>query len=129
MRCLPQLTKIDDEPYWVTRKAFLQHFDQSDFRCRESLVITPSYLSEWFYSKPDGTLHFMLPTVHFVAGKTQFINGRHRTAVLLPYLEELPFAFAVSTKTQFFLHRMSLRPLDLNQSIELPNLSIVKRLP
>jgi hypothetical protein len=138
MRCLPILTRNDDEPYWVTREKFLQHFDQDDFLCRESIVVAPSYLADWFYIQPDGTLLFMLPTISFIAGKTQFINGRHRTAVLLQYLDEFPVAFALpdkvasvlsAKKAQDFLGRLALRPLDLHEFIELPDLCIVERLP
>jgi hypothetical protein len=127
MRCLPELTRNDDECYWVTRQAFFQHFDQNDFLCRKSADVTASYLSEWFHTPKDGILHFMLPTIQFVGGKTQFINGRHRTAVLLPYLDELPFAFALSTKgASDILHRLALRPLRLDDFIELPDLPIVE---
>lgn len=138
MRCLPELTMNDDEPYWVTREAFLQHFDQDDFLCRESVNITHSYLAEWFYTHTDGTLRFMLPTVGFDAGKAQFINGRHRTAVLLQYLEEIPVAFALpdkvasalsAEKAQDFLRRLALKPLNLNEFIELPDLPIMECLP
>lgn len=138
MRCLPQLTRNDDEPYWITREVFLQHFDQDDFLCRESIDITHSYLAEWFYTSEDGALHFNLPTVGFVAGKTQFINGRHRTAVLLHYQNEFPIAFALpdnsaisssARKAQDFLLSLALRPLDLHEFIELPDLPIVDRLP
>src|SRR4029079_18588645 len=107
MRCLPELTLSSDSPYWVARDAFLSHFDQADFHCRESHHIVPSYLSDWFYTPEDGTMRFCLPTVMFIAGKTQFINGRHRTAVLLPHLKELPIAFSAINETpREFLGRL-----------------------
>lgn len=138
MRCLPYLTLSDDEPFWVTRETFLQHFDQDDFLCRESQVVTHAYLAEWFFSQADGTSRFMLPTVQIIAGKTQFINGRHRTAVLLHYQNEFPIAFALPDKgaisssareAQDFLRCLAPRPLDIHQFIELPDLPIVDRLP
>lgn len=138
MRCLPYLTMNDDEPYWVTREVFLQHFNQDDFLFRESVDITHSYLADWFYELGQDTPLFKLPTVGFVAGKTQFINGRHRTAVLLQYLECFPIAFAHPDKVtspldaenaQGFLRLLALRPLDINEPIELPDLPIVDGLP
>lgn len=130
MRCLPELTLNSDVPFWVTREVFLQHFDQDDFLCRESTKVISSYLAEWFHKPANGPMRFKLPTVQFVAGKTQFISGRHRTAVLLPYLNEFPVAFALADKkAQDLLGRLALRPLDLHEIIELPDLPILERLP
>lgn len=130
MRCLPDLTLISDMPFWVTKEAFLEHFDQLDFLCRESKDVAPSYLAEWFHTLDDGIMRFVLPTVQFVAGETQFISGRHRTAVLLRYLKDLPIAFALVNKPpEGFLSRLDLRPLALHEFIELPDLPIVGRIP
>jgi hypothetical protein len=130
MRCYPDLTKYDDEPFWVSREVFLQHFDQDDFHDRGSKDVVHSYLAEWFHTPTDGTPRFMLPTVQFIAGKTQFINGRHRTAVLMLYLDELPIAFAFhGGEARDFLRRLALRPLDLYEFIELPDLPVVEHLP
>lgn len=130
MRCLPDLTLISDMPFWVTQEAFLEHFDQVDFLCRESKDVAPSYLAAWFHKMDDGITRFLLPTVQFVAGKTQFISGRHRTAVLLQYLKNLPIAFSLVNKpSQDFLIRLALRPLSLHEFIELPDLPILGRIP
>ena len=129
MRCLPALTLNSDMPCWITREAFLEHFDQADFLCRESKSVTPTYLAAWFHKPEDGTTCFLLPTVQFVGGKTQFISGRHRMAVLLPYLQELPIAFSLVNKPpQDFLSQVILRPLALGKFIELPDLPIVERI-
>ena len=130
MRCLPDLTHPDDTPYWVTRDAFCKHFDQADFLCRQVENVTPSYLAEWFHTPADGIRRFILPTVQFIAGKTQFISGRHRTAVLLQYLEDLPIAFPVINRPpQNFLIRLALRSLEFHELIDLPDLPIVKHIP
>lgn len=91
MRCLPGLTIASDNPFWVPRKSFLAEFDQEDFHRREARNVTPAYLTDWF--SPGDPPRFMLPAVQFVGGQTQFISGRHRIAVLLPYLFELPMSF------------------------------------
>ena len=130
MRCLPGLTQNSDTPFWVTRNAFLEHFDQADFLCRESGAVIPAYLAAWFHKPKGGADQFCLPVVMFIAGKTQFINGRHRTAVLLPYLEELPIAFSQFNKPpQDFLSRLNLRPLPLDQYIDLPDFPILGIMP
>jgi hypothetical protein len=116
-------------PFWVTREAFLEHFDQVDFLCRESKKVEASYLAAWFHTPEDGITRFLLPTVQFVAGKTQFISGRHRTAVLLPYMKNLPIAFSLINRPPHdFLGRVTSRPLDLQEFIELPDFPIVERL-
>ena len=130
MRCLPTLTLDTDVPFWVTIEVFRQHFDQEDFLFRESISIKPLYLDEWFYTPADGIRRFVLPTVQIVSGKTQFINGRHRTAVLLGYLENLPIAFSLQNPAaKVFLSRLPLLPLAIDKLIELPDLPIVKCLP
>jgi hypothetical protein len=130
MRCFPDLGLSSDMAFWVTREAFLKHFDQADFLCRKSEDVAPSFLAAWFHTPGDGTTRFLLPTVQFVTGKTQFINGRHRTAVLLPYLENLPIAFSlVNTPPQDFLRRVVFRSVVLHELIELPDLPILEHAP
>lgn len=130
MRCLPELTSNSEIPFWVAREAFLKHFDQADFLCRESKDVASSYLAAWFHTPEDGTPRFLLPTVQFVAGKTQFISGRHRTAVILPHFKYLPIAFSLVNKPpQDFLSRLALRSLALHEFIDLPDFPIVERIP
>jgi len=129
MRCLPDLTISSDLPFWITREMFLEHFDQVDFLCRKSKDVKPMYLAQWFNALDNGDILFLLPTVLFIEGKTQFISGRHRTAVLLPYLKNLPIAFSLVNKPpQEFLYRVVLRPLALHEFIELPDLPIVEHI-
>lgn len=130
MRCLPTLTIDSDKPYWVSKKSFFEQFDQSDFYCRESKDVVAAYLTDWFEMSLDKIPRFNLPAVQYIGGKTQFISGRHRMAVLLPYMDELPIAFAsLNHPSDEFLRRLILRPLDLNEPIELPDLPIKDCLP
>jgi hypothetical protein len=135
MICLPYVTVVTDEPFWVPKTIFFEHFDQNDFLCRESVDVTSSYLASWFYTPDDGKRRFELPAVHFVSGKTQFINGRHRTAVLLPYLDNLPIAFSFSSygipddSLRRLINPMGLIPLNLGEQINLPDLPIVSSIP
>jgi hypothetical protein len=129
IRCFPGLTVESDVPCWITREVFFQNFDQHDFKFRDSLEIVPAYLTEWFYTPDKGIKRFILPSVQFVAGSTQFINGRHRTAVLLKYFDELPIAFIFRKETQEFMNTLPVRSLDLKQFIELPTLPILEKMP
>ncbi len=40
-----------------------------------------------------GALSFIMPRIDFKKGKTQFANGRHRTARLFEHLAEVSIAF------------------------------------
>lgn len=126
MLSLPALSSSTDVPYWVTIEVFRQYFDQEDFLCRESVRINPLYLDDWFYTPTDGIRRFLLPTVQIINGKTQFINGRHRTAVLQKYLENLPIAFLQNHESKDFLSRLSLPLLAIDKLIELPDLPITR---
>jgi hypothetical protein len=130
MRCLPDVMLPTDSPFWINRDAFLKHFDQVDFNCRECKDVAPFYLAEWFYTPENGSARFILPTVMFINGKTEFISGRHRTAVLLPFLAEFPIAFGMINKPpDDFLRKLAPRVLTLNEMIELPDLPIVEHIP
>ena len=113
-----------DTAFWVSKDKFFECFDQHDFVFyRDIKSVTQGYLKDWFYTNPNGTKCFVLPTVSFVNDKTQFINGRHRTAVLLEHLNELPFAFAKpldGNMTPIF--NIVDRRVDLHESIQLPDL-------
>lgn len=128
MRCLPDLTTTHESPFWVNRDSILEYFSQADLQCRECRTIVPAYLAEWFYTPEDGVLRFILPTVQFLSCKrtTEFINGRHRTAVLMQVLNEIPIAFSeVHPFPKEFLNQLSLRPLFLHEFIELPDLPMI----
>lgn len=127
MRCLPELTVATDHPIWVRRDAFFAHFDQADFYCREAQVVQKAYLADWFHSPAPEHIHFMLPAFQILRGKTEFISGRHRVAVLLDYLSLLPMAVVrVDQQGEPLLDRIIERPLRLDEYIDLPDLPIVE---
>jgi len=131
MRCLPDLTLHTDIPAWVSKATFLALFSQTDFFIRQVQEVEDGYLAEWFYER-NGETRFLLPTVGLVAGRTQFVNGRHRTAVLLRHVDEVPMAFAVGhldATARGVIDSIPKRPLDLAQYIVLPDLPVKKKLP
>jgi len=102
---------------------FYNCFDQEDFLCRDTIQVIQGYLSDWFVCKYDKQ-YFLLPTVQIIARKTQFISGRHRTAVLIDHLNELPFAFAKPIRGNMTpILSIVDRPVDVDMDIELPDLS------
>lgn len=129
--CLPELRSDLDVPFSVSRDLFLQYFDQEDYlRDRDSRYVIPAYLANWFHTAADGALVFEIPTVQFVRGKTVFISGRHRTAVLWQYITEVPMAFEDTEKEKHHLiSRMALPPLAMHEFIKLPDLPMRERLP
>jgi len=65
-------------------------------------------------------------------GRTQFISGRHRTAVLLRHLERIPLSFDmrdISDADTQWIRRIALSPIQTDTLIELPDLSIRPSLP
>lgn len=121
-----------DEPYWISRSTFYESFDQDDFRNRQVLDVTSAYLQDWFYRAGDGRLMFYIPVVGALGRRTDLISSRHRLAVLLPYLKELPFALAMGHlqgEARNFLESLPKRPLDTSVSFWLPDLPIRDKLP
>ncbi|OFZ97308.1 MAG: hypothetical protein A3H35_13070 [Betaproteobacteria bacterium RIFCSPLOWO2_02_FULL_62_17] len=127
MQVSVEATCATDEPFLVSRDAFLRLFDQHDFHCRDRKKVEPAYSEEWFTGVSGEIRGFLLPAVQFIAGKTQFISGRHRTAVLLPYLTELPIAFAtINPVPEEFRLRLQLQPLVWGAIIEIPGLPMAR---
>jgi len=124
MLCLPLATLPTDFPYWVTREDFMAYFDQTDYLCRDARVVKPNYCSSWFNKVDNGTLEFYLPTVQVIEGKTQFINGRHRTAVLFSQIEKIPIAFTKGVARDL-AERLQFSPVNMDQYIALPDLPFV----
>ena len=121
-----------DVPFWVKRDDFLFHFDQADFLNREVAQVQSAYLKAWFYEDEGPTIRFYIPVVGAVGRRTDLIGTRHRVAVLLPHLEELPFAFAsltMSTEARHCLDSIPKRPLDVRQSFWIPDLPVHDSLP
>ena len=130
MRCRPAVNLPTDVPFWISRSAFFEHFDQADFLCREVRDVTDAYLSDWFWDK-GGVRHFLLPPISVISGSTQFISGRHRTAVLLRHLERIPLSFDfrfIAEADKRWLHSVTDCAVDLTADIDLPDLPIRAKL-
>ena len=123
--CYPDMTRDSDKPYWVPLDVFEQRFDQDDYLCRDLKHVPDQYLSNWFHEEQDGRRFFILPTVYIISGRTEFISGRHRTAVLSRHLQELPIAFAEGL-AQDFAASLGLCPIPMDQPFALPDLREVE---
>ena len=108
------------------RDVFEREFDQQDFHCRDSQAIDRNYSKHWFYEDSQGRLWFRVPTVQIVLGATQFINGRHRTAVLFREIARIPMAFTAGP-AQEQAERLGLEPVSIGEPIRLPDLPVVDR--
>ena len=127
---LPWISLDTDQPFWITRESFLRQFNQIDLHLREVGPIQLAYLADWFGQYPSGAKFFKIPTVGLLSSGTQFVNGRHRTAVLLSALDEIPIAFAINPLSNLRLYgELEKRPLDLAQQIFLPDLPVRAQLP
>ena len=133
MLCYATVDQSFDVPYWIAKNDFSVYFDQIDFAFRDVHDVHPAYLSDWFHVDEQGRLRFRLSPVGAVAGKTQFISGRHRMAVILPHLTDLPIAFAfhkyLPKRERRLLESIPKRPLDMTVPLELPDFPIRDRLP
>jgi hypothetical protein len=89
------MTAATDRPIWITRGDFHRRAHVQNYLCRDVQdVHTNAYLADWFRrsSSAGGGLHFYLPSIALERGLITFINGRHRTAVLLAHVELIPMA-------------------------------------
>ena len=123
MNCYPYVKKETDKPYWVPIEMFREKFCQDDFRCRDVIDVLHEYRSDWIY-EINGRRCFEIPPVVIINGCTQFISGRHRTAVLCKYLTALPIAFAEGEAVDF-AESLGLDPISMADPISLPDLQIV----
>lgn len=130
MLVMPRTGLDTDQPFWIRRDSFFRQFDQLDFRCREIGSVQNAYLADWFELHPSGMKYFKISTVALVSSGTQFMNGRHRAAVLLNFLDEIPIAFAVHHLSNMHLFKsLEKRHLDLTQEILIPDLPVKAQLP
>lgn len=127
MRCLPYVHLETDIPFWVSRVSFLENFDQTDFLRRNVANVVDAYLSDWFCTDADGTRRFKIPPVSVFAGRTQFLSGRHRTAVLLKHLPCVPLSFhtrEISDTDRAWIDSIVAAPISTDSVLELPDLPI-----
>ncbi len=128
MRCLPYVHLETDVPFWVSKSSFLQHFDQYDFlHWRAATNVVDAYLEDWFKVTADGARFFKIPPVGVCSGRTVFITGRHRTAVLLKHLDRVPLSFDtrdIARTDWAWVHSVVESPIETDTVIELPDLPI-----
>jgi hypothetical protein len=132
MRVYPVVNSEKDQPFWIKKSVFYERFDQADFLNRNVERVCQVYLSDWFYLEDEGRRMFFIPVVGALGGRTDMIGTRHRLAVILPHMDELPIAFAtghLDNDAQVFLNSIPRRPLDLSEAFSLPDFPIVDRLP
>lgn len=132
MRCRPYIHLSTDVPFWVSQSSFLQHFDQIDFGRRDVLNVIDAYLEDWFCADANGARCFMVPPVSVYSRRTQFISGRHRTAVLLKHLDRVPLSFDmryISDPDRTWMESIVAARIDTHSVIELPDLPIHSSLP
>ncbi len=66
--------------------------DQSDLAQRNSQDIKNVYHKHWLSDCQDGRYVFDAPQFYLTKGVARFINGRHRTLLLIKHLTEIPMA-------------------------------------
>ena len=131
MLVLAEVSLPTDVPYWVNRNDFFDHFDQFDFHNREVTNVRAVYLRDWFLTDANGSVKFLIPIVSASGNRTDLIGTRHRLAVILPYLEELPFAFAtghLQADAQRILDAIPKRPLDMSEPFWIPDFPVQETL-
>ena len=133
MRCRLLVNLDTDIPFWVSLESFLNNFDQNDFHMRKVQNVADAYLESWFCNDTNGNRCFIIPPVSVHDGITQFISERHRTAVLMRHLKELPLSFDsrfISETDKQWIDSVAFRPIDLDADVvELPELPIKQTLP
>lgn len=116
MQVVALTNKHSDQPHWITRDVFYSHFDQDDFRCRVVQNVECTYRSDWFHTLENGSIGFYIPVVSAIGRRTDLIGTRHRLAVLLPHMMELPVAFAMgchlTSMAREFLESIPKKPLN-----------------
>lgn len=126
MKCIADTTLDTDKAFWITKETFEHEFDQQDFLFRSVQLVDSNYSKHWFYIDNEGRNRFLLPTVQIVSGATQFINGRHRTAVLFSKIHKIPMAFSAGG-AQDLAQSLLLDAVPEGEPIEFPDLPIVDR--
>jgi len=132
MLVLAEVNLPTDVPYWVNRDDFFKHFDQDDFQNREVRDVRTAYLRDWFLTAADGSVKFLIPIVSALGNRTDLVGTRHRLAVILPFLEEIPFAFAtgrLKADAQRTLDAIPKRRIDMSVQFWIPDFPIQETLP
>lgn len=132
MNVLALTSVTTDVPWWITREVFFRYFDQKDFLDRDVDDVQSEYRSDWLHFFDDGTIGFYIPVVSAIRTRTDLIGTRHRLAVLLSHLEELPVAFAMGhlgDEARDYIDSIPKRALDLSEPFWIPDLPILEDSP
>lgn len=127
MRCLPYINLPTDRAAWVSRVAIQERFDQTDLLRLKAKPLVDAYLKDWF-SHVDGSCRFIIPPVSVIGGKTEFVNGRHRTNVLLKHLEHVPICFAtrdIDAADLAWIISIGGTRIEADSVLELPDLPLL----
>ena len=119
-----------DEYFVLNRDDFNEYVDRDDFNCRKAVHLEHKFHKNWF----DSDNKFLPPILYFNRRKIQFINGRHRTALLFEFLPEIPVIFLspdaklrVTNEEKRFnvglLYKIA-KPMLSRQYFEFPNFPI-----
>ena len=126
--CLPEITASADRPIWIRRDDFLRFVHVQNYLCRDVQQVHPNaYLTDWFRPLEHGGVSFSLPSVYLKDGRIAFINGRHRTAVLIEHLELLPMAITNADADKALFNNIKQSDLNLGTLIEIPDLPILAK--
>lgn len=133
MQCRLAVNLSTDMPFWVDIESFQKNFNQQDFHIREVQNVTDAYLEKWFYIDSNGNRCFLIPPVAVHGGVTEFISGRHRTAVLIRHMDILPLSFDfrfITDADKQWISSVTSGPIDLDtEMVVLPDLPIKASLP
>lgn len=98
-------------------------------------LIVDAFHVHWLRTDPAGIVRFHAPEFYLTQGVASFINGRHRTLVLANHRAEIPMALTnmdlfplmgagPSQESFAVLQRLSVRTLDTDETVELPDLPV-----
>ena len=131
MNCYLESENLDPL-FWVEKNKFYDNFDLLDFNeNREVRDVKDFYLNDWFgFDKRDKAVFYVAPVRLKVNGKTEFLGGRHRTAVLLNHLDVIPLGFVRGSipptygDAEKWAESLGFKKILENEILKLPDLQI-----
>lgn len=118
-----QITANSDRIFLVRAADLVNYFDEHDLACRDSDTILDYYHPNWFDQDDEDGSFFTPPAFYFKNGRVIFINGRHRTLLLIKYLRFLPVLLTKSDAHNLhMISQISEKELDEGFEFHLPAL-------
>lgn len=124
----------EDPLFWITKREFEIYISQKDFIENRDQKDVENKFSEDCFDSKDKRIFFPASVAILREDRTtQFINGRHRTAVLLKFIDPIPLGFVVSAHRRCpsgymdgeeYALSLGLSPIMPGSIIELPDLPI-----